>query len=448
MDIKQFITPYSPWFNSEEKERWESSIPSFRRPVFEQLMDDLDSIEQMLSVTGPRRVGKSTLLHQMIQHLINEKNVPVENILYYSFDDPALFQKNCSGEQLIELLFESAKKREGTVYLFLDEIQTLERWELYLKKYYDLKFPCRVVVSGSASSPFFKKSRESLLGRIKDYHVLPFSFCEYLLFELTQEKRTDLIQEVHSIRSAGEQLKGMLIRSPSHLETEYTRIPELSLELWDYSSRVMETYLVDGGFPEVWKMPTQEKKIEYLYDNQVKKVIYEDLVVATELRKPEQLKRFYISLLGHPGVEVNFTKSSNETEVNRQQIEKYLPLLEMTDLIAHASKFRKSATRVRKGNRKYYLIDLALRNTVLRIGKELLEDSTTMGLYAENLVFNALRKWKGMIQLDYYRENNQEVDFIVQVTPSKYIPIEVKYRNQWSRSDLKGIDYFRNISAN
>ncbi|VAX37234.1 hypothetical protein MNBD_PLANCTO02-1566 [hydrothermal vent metagenome] len=64
-------------------------------------------------------------------------------------------------------------------------------------------------------------------------------------------------------------------------------------------------------------------------------------------------------------------------------------------------------------------------------------------MYAENLVFNALRKWKGMIQLDYYRENNQEVDFIVQVTPSKYIPIEVKYRNQWSRSDLKGIDYFR-----
>jgi predicted AAA+ superfamily ATPase len=115
----------------------------------------------------------------------------------------------------------------------------------------------------------------------------------------------------------------------------------------------------------------------------------------------------------------------------------------MTDLIRHAGKFRSSPVRVRRGNQKFYLVDLALRNAVLRVGDELLTDESMLGLYAENLVFNALCKWRGVLQIDYYREGPREVDFIVHTNPSRYWPIEVKYQHDIRGADLKGIRRFR-----
>ncbi len=360
MDFQPLIAPYSPWRQPESERIWDTEVPKFRRPIFSQLKEDLQSIEQIVSITGPRRVGKSTLLRQLIQYLLAEKQVDPSQIIYYQFDDPALFRKGVNGGDLLESMMEHlCRAKARPAYLFLDEIQTLDRWELYLKKFYDLKYPVRMVVSGSASSPIFKKSRESLLGRVKDYRVLPFSFREYLLHEL-EPSSPAILEEMKGIYEAGETLKGMLVRHPEHIDRPSAQVPRMSEDLWHRSQEALKTYLVDGGFPEVSALQTSDKKIEYLFENQVKKVIFEDLVLATEFRKPEQLKTFYVSLLEKPGQEVNLTSLSQDIGVNVQQIEKYLPLLEMTDLIGHASKFRRSPMRVRQGNRKYYLTDLAL----------------------------------------------------------------------------------------
>lgn len=68
---------------------------------------------------------------------------------------------------------EARKENDHPIYVFLDEIQRFGRWE-FLKKYFDLHYPVRFAISGSTSSPICKKSRESLLGRIKDYHIIAF----------------------------------------------------------------------------------------------------------------------------------------------------------------------------------------------------------------------------------------------------------------------------------
>jgi predicted AAA+ superfamily ATPase len=445
MNVEELVQPYSPWMSPKTLEEWRKRselIPEFHRPIFNRLVEDIESIGQMVSVTGPRRVGKSTLLIQLVQHLINRKNVDPSRVVYYSFDDPALFLRHKTGGDLVESLMErSLRMGEGQTYLLLDEIQKLDRWEQFLKKYYDLHYPVRIVISGSASSPIFKKSRESLLGRVKDYHLLPFSFREFLLYEVREEHA--LREEVETLAGAGACMRGMFAKDPDYYGTQSVTLPDISDELWARSESAMRRYLVDGGFPEVWQLPTAEKKIEYLFDNQVNKVISEDLVLAVEFRKPEQLKVFYVSLLEQPGREVNLTTLSQEIGVGVQQIDKYLPLLEMTDLLAHAGKFRTSPVRLRRGNRKYYLVDLALRNAVLRIGEELLNDADMMGLYAENLVFNALRKWEGVLQIDYYRHGKHEVDFVVHTGPSRYLPAEVKYRENVTRRDLRGLTYFR-----
>ena len=344
-EILQLIRPYSPWIDPLKYAEWAASVPSFRRPVFETLIEDLEHVPQILQVTGPRRVGKSTLLSQIVRHLLRDKQVAPQRILYYDFGDPLLFRPGFKIEDFIDSLMQqmSALGKTGPAYLFLDEIQKLERWELYLKKYYDLKYPVKMMISGSASSPIFKKSHESLLGRVKDYHVLPFSFAEYLMFQVQSE--SGYSQELAAHRLAGKKLMGILSKSPKFQEISQVDLPGMSDGLWSRAEGEFESFLLAGGFPEVWGF-SEEKRIEYLYDNQVKKVIDEDLVLAAEFRKPEILKRFYISLLERPGQEVTRKSLSQDTGVNVQQIDKYLPLLQLTDLIRSIHKFRKSSLKI------------------------------------------------------------------------------------------------------
>ena len=434
------LGPYNPWFGQGDAALGDT--PEFHRPVFDELLRDLAQIQQILSITGPRRIGKTTLLRQIVRHFLRT-GTKAESLIYYSFDDPALLRPRFDKHAFFDsLMREASRTAQGgqKALVLLDEIQRLESWELYLKKYYDLDYPIRFVVSGSASSPIFKKSRESLLGRVKDFHLLPFSFREFLLKRSMSEP--DLVAELDALRDAGIQIMGMLAGDPRHFDLQQVPVPKPSDHLWAQAQLAFADYLRDGGFPEVWAMESWENKVEYLYDNQVKKVIFEDLVLAAEFRKPEQLKRFYISLLERPGREVNFTKLNEETAIATSQVDKYVALLELTDLLTHIGKFRKSPLRVRRGSVKFYLVDLALRNAVLRL-ENVTTDPDTLGLYAENLVFNALRKSKGTIAIDYYREKRHEVDFVVHFGPRKYLPVEVKYRDTISNTDIAGAQFFQ-----
>lgn len=433
------LAPYNPWWIKQESAFFEK-LPDFKRPIFFTLMEDLEEIPQMLSVIGPRRIGKSTLLKQIIRRLLETGTAP-ERILYFSFDDPVISAKPALADDLIRDIMTSASKQrdKGQTFLFLDEIQRLERWELYLKKYYDLKYPVRIVLSGSASSPIFKKSRESLLGRVKDYHLLPFSFREFALYEMRGDP--GLTDEINAVYQKGKTIQGILAEDPT-TEVQKVSLTPPSPALQERLNSLLNRFFLEGGFPEVWNLPTWVAKQEYLYDNQVKKVIYEDLVLAAEFRKPELLKRFYLSLLEMPGREINIQAVAKETGVKAAQIDKYLPLLEMTDLIYHISKFRSGPVRIRKGMMKFYLIDLALRNAALRLTDTLLGDETALGLYAENLIFLGLKKWSGTIQMDYYRDRQGEVDFIVHAAPNRFLPVEVKYRNDIPQDALRGVRKF------
>jgi hypothetical protein len=296
------------------------------------------------------------------------------------------------------------------------------------------------VCSGSASSPIFKKSRESLLGRIKDYHILPFSFKEFVLYRNLHD--TGIVEQLGKIQETGKSIMSMFTRHPEYADLEKVIVDEVPLELRENIDSCLSKFFLEGGFPEVWSLPDWEIKQAYLFDNQVEKVISEDLVLAVELRKPELLKRFFISLLQYPGREISFQQLSNDLGINRISIEKYFPMLEMTDLIHHAEKFTRSALKVRRGNIKCYLVDLALRNSVLRIHEGLLKDQAVLGLYAENLIFNALKKWEGTVNISYFREKQNEIDFVVHLGAGRYLPIEVKYKTEINRSELKTLERF------
>ena len=85
-------------------------------------------------------------------------------------------------------------------------------------------------------------------------------------------------------------------------------------------------------------------------------------------------------------------------------------------------------------------MDLALRNAILKLGDKLLEDKVMLGYYAENLVFNALRNFEGIIELSFYKEKQRDIDFIVNLGGKRYLPIEVKYRDDID--DIASIRHF------
>ncbi len=419
-----FLDAYNPWWNNGETAF--AGLPEFHRDVFDNLYADIQRLPQMISVTGPRRVGKSTLLRQCIRKLVQEHGAAqAQRIVYFTMDDPALLLPHVDEDRFFEeLVAEFARRAKGgTVYLFLDEIQKFPRWELYLKKHYDLKTPVRFVVSGSASAPIFRKSRESLLGRIHDYQVLPFSFREFYFFGDPIASST--------LASIGRSLQlkepGQFIQLLSYLVNQAKGTDDAAGS-FTHEQQAIQRYFFEGGYPEVWNLPDILAKQEYLYQNQIERVIFEDLLVAAEFRKPEMLRRFYLGLLAEPGRETNVTKLSKDIGIAASTITNYFPLLEATDLVWRLHKYTGSKATAKAGNFKSYLVDLAVRNAVMKLTPEcLLADEAVLGLYAENIVANHLRRWPGLVELAYYRERNNELDFIVDLGATR-IGIEVKYR--------------------
>ncbi len=436
----ELLLPYNLWWNAGRVAL--DDLPTFRRDVFDELYADVTGLPQMVSVTGPRRVGKSTLLQQCIQKLLTDSAEPdalAQRIVYFSMQDPGLelpgFDLDRFFNELVKAAAEAAK--DGSAYLFLDEIQRFPRWELYLKKFYDLKTPVRFVVSGSASTPIFRKSRESLLGRIKDHHVLPFSFREWYCIRkpsLNIERGNNTHETVSPsrlglarYRLAGKEMQRL---EPDALISELDRYQHHNMRA------DAEEFLFEGGFPEVWNLPTLLAKQDYLYQNQVERVIFEDLLLAAEFRKPEMLRRFYLGLLKDPGRETNLSQVSKELGMVRSTIDSYFPLLEATDLVWRLHKHTSTKATPKAGNFKTYLVDLAVRNAVMKLDQEhLVADATLMGAYAENVVANHLRRWPGLVELGYWRRNNDEIDFIVDLGHSR-IAVEVKYRNEVQGKDV------------
>ncbi len=425
-----FLDAYNPWWSDGEAAF--AGLPEFHRDVFDDLYADIQHLPQMISVTGPRRVGKSTLLRQCIRKLIQENGqAQAHRIVYFTMDDPALLLPQVDMDRFFEELVAEFAKREkdGVVYLFLDEIQKFPRWELYLKKHYDLKTPVRFVVSGSASSPIFRKSRESLLGRIHDYRVLPFSFREFFCFHIF-ENGSDISKR---LKKVGNYMR--LNRTPMETVSLLQDLVFFENEGNPIATK-LSAFFFEGGFPEVWNLPDILTKQEYLYQNQVERVIFEDLLVAAEFRKPEMLRRFYLGLLAEPGRETNVTKLSKDIGITASTITSYFPLLEATDLVWRLHKYTGSKATAKAGNFKSYLVDLAVRNAVMKLTPErLLTDEPILGLYAENIVANHLRRWPGLVELAYYRERDKELDFIVDLGATR-IGIEVKYRATLNENEL------------
>ncbi len=138
-------------------------MPAWKRAAYRELRQwALDPpTERAVVLSGARQIGKTTLMMQMIQELLDE-GVPAANILYVTFDHPIL--KLAGIEAVIDAWREREPSAGGKEYLFLDEAQFLRDWGTWVKHEHDFNRQRRIIFTGSAMT-LNRTEAESGVGR-------------------------------------------------------------------------------------------------------------------------------------------------------------------------------------------------------------------------------------------------------------------------------------------
>jgi len=163
---------------------------SRKREEFSNIIEKLDE-KRILSIIEPRRVGKSTLIYQTINYLLENKKVESKRIVFFSGDDTSLFFDESDKLSDVldiyfkEILSESMSNLGSKVYVFIDEKHFIKNWQNFLKTYFDIKYDIKFIVTGSSFVYLYKNASESLIGRIENIYVLPLTFNQFLNFHQT-----------------------------------------------------------------------------------------------------------------------------------------------------------------------------------------------------------------------------------------------------------------------
>ena len=409
--VIKVLQQYNPWWRIPSAIK-EESKPQKRLAYYEALkILTHTSIRRFAVLSGMRRVGKTTILYQIMEHLIDEGINP-KNILYATFDNPIL--KLVNVENVLSI-YEAMYPIEGMKYILLDEIQYTENWELWMKVVYDSRKDIRLIATGSASPVLEKGSADSGTGRWSVLKIPTMSFYEYCrLLELDQPV---LPEDLH--------LSELWNRSPAQLGDLMNQFTPLK----NHFNR----YLMVGGFPELALSDDDAYAQRMLREDVVDKVIKRDVLSLFNIRSPLLMEKLFLYLCMN-GTEIfNATTAAKELEnTSVATIESYIKALEMSNLIYLAKPMDVGSKGSLKGKPKIFIADAAIRNAVLMID-DALSDETELGVMVETTVYKHMLSFyqNSPARLGYFRkakDNQKEVDVVAEL-PRRKILCEVKYRN-------------------
>jgi predicted AAA+ superfamily ATPase len=411
-------------------------LEKVERRIFPQVLSAMQE-RQALLFQGPRRVGKSTLMFHLIHHLLQNGYDP-KLIIYASMDDP-LLKKETFFEDIIGLLenlilgkpiLECSKN----IYLFLDEITRLENWELFVKRFIDQKYPFKFILSSSSASLLQKRSQESLVGRVIEFNVPPFSFSEYaelMNIDVICQQREILEpfwQEFFQTMNAEQLTSGL-----ANIDKQQ-RFHQKEFDL------TLRAYLRDGGFPEFLQLQDSFFKTRYFWDNVAERTLYYDIPEIFRINDRELLQKLFVYCISHSGSMMNMAELATSFAVPRQTISNYLSYLNAGLLVHSLEKYAKTAASRLRAFKKVYACDQGLVVHLQRFNTQQIDEKGLWGQLCEIAVFSQLRHYHPA-RIYYYRDREREVDFVIDIH-GQLIPIEAKYRE--SISIPTGLTHFKN----
>ena len=331
---------------------------------------------RIVTVTGIRRCGKSSLLGLVMNRLI-ENGVSRQQILCIGFDDERFL--SISVENLDEILqayremFPNQPLKD--VYMFFDEIQLVEGWELFVLRVY--KTYCKnIYITGSTAKMLSEEMASALRGWPDEYREYPLSFNEYLSFRginanrFTEEGRAILADNFRS-------------------------------------------YCKEGGFPQVVLTEGISRKTKLL-QSYFNTMLFRDMIEHYHIGASSVIVRYFLKRVMN-----NLTKptsvnniynelKSQGMKVSKDSLYAWLEYACNIYMFRRVPKYTKSLVKERMSPSKYYMTDIGLRNAVL------LSQSEDEGKALENIVYMMLERSLKEDDRVFYFSEAKECDFVIQ----------------------------------
>ncbi|MDE6256968.1 MAG: ATP-binding protein [Muribaculaceae bacterium] len=311
--------------------------------------------KKIITLLGPRQVGKTTLLEQIVEEIGN-KDILTLNC--DDEDDRTLLQGRSSTE-LKNLICKHT-------LVIIDEAQRVEDIGLTLKKIGDLKTTTNIIVTGSSSLGLGDKTNEPATGRLIEYNLFPFTMAELA----------------------------------AHTS-------------WKEENRMLNQRLIYGMYPEVVMHPEDARRTLMTLCNSY---LYKDLLSYDGIRKHALLQNLVRALALQLGSEVSYNELAQLIGADKVTVEKYIDLLEKCFVVFRLPSYSRNLRNEIKKGKKIYFYDNGIRNAVLSNFAQP-EFRTDMGALWENfLVSERLKQniYKGTYaQMYFWRtQAQQEIDYI------------------------------------
>ena len=396
----------NPWWEGGEiRDDYRALSPRAYFERFARLVEET-RVHRAVVLMGPRRVGKTVLLHHVIARLLAGGEYDRRDVGYVSLDHP--LYTRLSIEEAAEEIRHAGENPGGPRVLILDEIQYLVDWERHLKAFVDTYPGVKCVVSGSAATALRLKSMESGAGRFTDFLLPPLTFHEYL-----------------DLRGVG----GLVECRPRHEEPD--KFDYRTDDLAGLNRHFVD-YLNFGGYPEAVSSPAiRSDPARYIGADIVDKVLLRDLPSLYGIQDVQELNALFMTLAYNTAGELSLDALSQQSGVSKPTIRRYLEYLEAAFLIKVVHRVDQNARRFKRANRfKVYVTTPALRCALFG---PVSEDSAEMGQLAETAVFAQWFHSDDIHRLHYARWKEGEVDVVYLGSRIRQEPlwcVEVKWSDR------------------
>jgi uncharacterized protein len=444
-EVIDVLTDLNPWWTTPGLVR--PTPPEYRRRAVLEIENRLKGPGRLIEVLkGPRQVGKTTGLHQIIQHLL-ATSVPPSNILFVRFDLEILREVPGALRTIAHWFADEIMKRPlGTgaaPYIFLDEIHKLRRWQEEVKHLGDT-FPVRLVLTGSSSVLVARGGRESLAGRIFSTEIPPFSFREVV--EAWKPALAEPLPPPTRFSGVFESGFRELMSAIYDLKAQQ----KLALK------RQLERYFNRGGYPRLHSGEVDDDRwADYLTQTVFENVLGADIPELFPVQDPRLLRHVYLLVARVTGQEIsqpNLTQMANSAGFHTTQptVGRYLHYLADALLIREFRRFPLSKKASARLPAKVALTDLGVRNAIFRGAPSLWEsDPVVLGPLVETLVQSVIRDhnlhvhfWRDYSEPGNRKSPSLEVDFVAERVDGTCLPVEVKFRKRIDAEDRKGVQVF------
>ena len=327
------------------------------------------------AIQGIRRCGKSTLLVQIMEKYGLDPN----HCFFMNFEDPRVSDVLDSTllDEIVSLA-KSKQENDQSQYFFFDEIQNVRNWEKWFHSKLERPDHAIFIITGSNAALLSGELSTTLTGRHLTIELFPFDFDEYRLLK---------------------------------------------------SGKGFDSFLFEGGFPRVLTFDQPERLLrEYFSD-----VIERDVRRRLSIRSTLALSRLVKTIFESTGSEISQRSLSRTLGVTPDTIGTYLEACEKAYVVLQCPYFTFSEKQRASRNRKYYPIDLGLRNAVITKGGK------DLGKSLETVVFHHLKRKFGNV---FYWRGDKEVDFVV-LEGTEIFPIQVSWEGKKDRHEKALVSFYK-----